>query len=164
MAEMAMVRQKNNESIQDYGNRVKIVLKKLHEASSRMCPEAAGALRIANERNAINKFEQNLLDTTLRITVNATSKDTLKQSIIIAMEKEIWLKGSNVVSCTFAKSQGIPTANVARDRMQSNVTTATSLATSQQIAEAVHQTPIMVQQITVAMQATIETSMEQSQQ
>lgn len=58
----------------------------------------------------------------------------------------------------FAKSQGIPAANVARDRMQSNVTTATSLVTSQQIAEAVHQTPIMVQQITVAMQATIETS------
>lgn len=106
MSEMAMVRQKNNESIQDYGNRVKIVLKKLHEASSRMCPEAAGALRIANERNAINKFEQNLLDTTLRITVNATSKDTLEQSIIIAMEKEIWLKGSNVVSCTICKKAG----------------------------------------------------------
>lgn len=103
MAEMGLIRQNDNESIMDYGQRAKDILKKLHAASAAMCPDAAAALRTVNEKYAINKFEQNLLDKTLRIMVNAAPKGSLEESIIMAMEKEVWLGGTNAMTCNYCK-------------------------------------------------------------
>lgn len=98
------VSQGPNESIEDYGKKVRNKLRKLNEASRQMGTTDAerAILQKANERLAISKFEQNIRDNTIRVLVSATKNDTLDDAIQIALQKELMEKNKNSYSmkCT----------------------------------------------------------------
>lgn len=83
--------QKKDESIEDYGNRVKEKLKKLNEASKKMTEtnEQVQILRKMNEKHAISKFEQNIRNQTIKVLVSAAGKTSLDECITFAMQKEL---------------------------------------------------------------------------
>lgn len=96
------VSQKTQESIEEYGNRIKTKLRVLNEAIRKMTNEQAElrALRKLNEKQAISKFEQNLRSNNIKVLVSAAAKQTLDECIAFAMEKELLEKNKNNVTCT----------------------------------------------------------------
>lgn len=99
--DLSQIFQKKDESIEEYGNRLKQKLKKLNEASKTLTETAAEQkiLQKTNEKQAISKFEQNLRDRTIKVLVSAASKSTLDECITFAMQKELIEKNKNVKSC-----------------------------------------------------------------
>lgn len=93
-----------NESMEDYGKKVKNKLRKLNEASRQLASTDAerAILQKANERLAISKFEQNIRDNTVRVLVSATKNDSLDDAIQMALQKELMEKNKNVspIKCT----------------------------------------------------------------
>lgn len=95
--------QKRDETIEDYGARVKTKLKKLNEASRSLTNTAAEMtiLRKANEKQAISKFEQNIRNNTIKVLVSAAGKDSLDECIAFAMQKELIEGNKNIRTCGF---------------------------------------------------------------
>lgn len=106
--EITNVKQKNTETIQEYGNRVKKLLQNLNNANLTLVDNESSiaALKIANEKIAIRKFEQNLLNETLKIIVSSSNKQTLEESVSYAVEREMWLRSTNVTKCNFCNKTG----------------------------------------------------------
>lgn len=100
--DLNQVFQKKDESIEDYGARVKSKLKKLNEASKPLSDsiEQRKVLQKMNEKQAISKFEQNIRDTTIKVLVSAAGKSTLDECITFAMQKELTEKNKNIKFCT----------------------------------------------------------------
>lgn len=104
--DLNQVFQKKGESIEDFGARVKTKLKKLNEASKLLSEDVNEhkILQKMNEKQAINKFEQNIRDSTIKVLVSAANKPTLDECITFAMQKELTEKSKNVKfdvkSCT----------------------------------------------------------------
>lgn len=93
--------QKVGESVEDYGNRMRLKLKKLNEASKSLT-ENQNEMQIlhkTNERQAISKFEQNIRDPTIKVLVSAAGKLTLDDCITFAMQKELTEKNKNIKAC-----------------------------------------------------------------
>lgn len=86
--DLNQVFQKKGESIEEYD--VKSKLKKLNEASKKLTEsnDQVKVLRKVNEKQAINKFEQNIRDPTIKVLVSAAGKSTLDDCIAFAMQKE----------------------------------------------------------------------------
>lgn len=98
------VAQAPNESMEDYGKKVKDKLRKLNEASRQLgtTDVERAILQKANERLAISKFEQNIKDNTVRVLVSATKNESLDDAIQMALQKELMEKNKNVsaMKCT----------------------------------------------------------------
>lgn len=92
--------QKKDESIEDYGARMKTKLKRLNDATRPIAANDAEkeVLRKANEKHAISKFEQNIRNQTVRVLVSAAGKTTLDECIAYAMQKELTEK-NKIVKC-----------------------------------------------------------------
>lgn len=73
------ITQKKDESIEDYGTRVRVKLKRLNESSRSQVPSDTDAqiLYKVNEKQAISKFEQNLRNNTVKMLISAADKKTL---------------------------------------------------------------------------------------
>lgn len=86
--------QKKEESIEQYGNKIRSKLRVLNEAIKDMTTngDEIAILRKMNERHAISKFEQNIKENTLKILVSAAAKDSLDESIAFAIQKELTLR------------------------------------------------------------------------
>lgn len=95
--------QKKDETIEQYGNRVKEKLQKLNEAIKTIADTAAerSILKKVNERQAISKFEQNIRNNSLKLLVTAAAKESLDECILFASQKELLEKNKNIKSCTF---------------------------------------------------------------
>lgn len=95
--------QKNDESIEEYGKRVRAKLRKLNEACNQVADTQDGRaiLHKANEKLAISKFEQNIRQSTIRILVAASSKASLDEAIQIALQKDLMERNKNIRSCSF---------------------------------------------------------------
>lgn len=106
--DLSQVFQKKDESIEDYGARVKTKLKKLNEASKPLTesPDQFKVVQKMNEKQAINKFEQNIRDSTIKVLVSAAGKSTLDECITFAMQKELTEKNKNIKSCTLCGLSG----------------------------------------------------------
>lgn len=100
--DLNQVFQKKDESIEDYGTRVKAKLKKLNEASKTITEssEQVKVLRKMNEKHAISKFEQNIRNQTIKVLVSAAGKLTLDECISFAMQKELTEKNRNIKACS----------------------------------------------------------------
>lgn len=100
--DLNQVFQKKDESIEEYGSRVKNKLKKLNEASKTLSEsnDQIKVLQKMNEKQAINKFEQNIRDPTIKVLVSAAGKSTLDECITFAMQKELTERNKNIKSCT----------------------------------------------------------------
>lgn len=106
--DLNQVFQSKDESIEDYGNRVRAKLKKLNEASKKMT-EVDGEIKILrkmNEKHAISKFEQNIRNQTIKVLVSAAGKTTLDECITFAMQKELIEKNKNIRACAFCGLSG----------------------------------------------------------
>lgn len=81
--------QLQNETIEEYGNKVKNKLRSLNDTTNELVDsqEEKNILRKMNEKLAISKFEQNLKSDTIRILVSAKTKGTLDESITYALQK-----------------------------------------------------------------------------
>lgn len=99
--DLSNIFQKKDESIEDFGTRVKAKLKKLNEASALIAKTEAekSIIRKMNEKQAISKFEQNLRNSTVKVLVSAASKQTLDECITFAMEKDLVEKNKNIKNC-----------------------------------------------------------------
>ena len=88
--------QKRDESMEDFGARMKEKLKRLNEASRTLASTAAEieVLRKANEKQAIAKFEQNIRNPTIRVLVSAAGKKSIDECITYAMQKELTEKNN----------------------------------------------------------------------
>lgn len=105
-ADISSVFQAVNESIEEYGNRVKEKLRNLNEASKSIIRDNNDLtpLRTANEKLAITKFIQNLRNESTRILISAQAKDNLDDCIALALQKEMLEKSSNLKKCDFCFS------------------------------------------------------------
>lgn len=88
------VSQKREETIEQYGGRIRSKLRILNEAIKDMTSDEneIAILRKLNERQAVSKFEQNIRENTLKILVSAAAKGSLDESIAFAIQKELTLK------------------------------------------------------------------------
>lgn len=100
--DLHQVFQKKGESVEDYGARIKTKLKRLNEASKLLTnsDDSFKVVKQMNEKQAINKFEQNIRDPTIKVLVSAASKLTLDECVTFAMQKELIEKSKNVRACT----------------------------------------------------------------
>lgn len=94
--------QLQNESIEQYGYKVRKKLRALNEAIKNITEtaEEKAILFKMNEKLAISKFEQNLRDQNIRILVSATTKTTLDETITYALQKELLEKSKNKSNCS----------------------------------------------------------------
>lgn len=94
--------QKRDESIEDYGTRIKKKLAKLNDAIKEISENETELriLRKMNEKSAISKFEQNIKNQTIKVLVSAASKETLDEAIIFAMQKELLENHKVTKRCT----------------------------------------------------------------
>lgn len=101
--DLNQVFQKKDESIEDYGSRVKSKLKKLNEAIKTLSEndEQSQVLRKMNEKLAISKFEQNIRDSTIKVLVSAAGKLSLDECVSFAMQKELTEMNKNIKTCNF---------------------------------------------------------------
>lgn len=106
--EIAGIRQARNESIEVYGNHIRLALHKLNKATETLTDnvEALKSLRTANEKLAIRKFDQNLFNSNLKIWVGAKEFDTLDAAISFAMQKETINKNTSNVRCNYCNING----------------------------------------------------------
>lgn len=119
--------QKPNESIETFGDKVRKGLAKLNEATRLFSevPNDQNAYRKSNERLAISRFTQNIRDINLRTLVEAASKQTLEDTIVFAMEKELTNKNSNIKKCTICNRNN-HTEDECRQKNNTNTTTSSN--------------------------------------
>lgn len=100
------ITQNRNENIEIYGRKIRVALEKLNLASRCLTKEdnALKMLKLANEKLAIQKFEQNLSNPNLKVIVAAANKTTLENTISFAMQKE--LSNKFVKNCNYCKKEG----------------------------------------------------------
>lgn len=84
------IRQRSSETIEKYGNKIRLTLFELNESSKSLSDneEALRLLAKAKEILAIRKFEQNLMSNNVRIWVGAKTHETLDEAITYAIKKE----------------------------------------------------------------------------
>lgn len=106
--ELAMIKQKRNESMEDYSERILKGLEKLNNASKNLSklPEAFLGMQEANARQALQHFEQNIYNDDLRIRVDSANKKDLREAILFAKQKEISLRLNTQKTCDFCKMSG----------------------------------------------------------
>lgn len=99
--------QKSDESIEDFGSRIKTKLRKLNQASRTMTDSDAEKKVVAkmHEKQAISKFEQNLRNQNVKILVSAAQKTSLDECITFAMQKELIEKNKNIKNCNYCGLQ-----------------------------------------------------------
>lgn len=95
--------QKKEESIEEYGSRIRAKLKKLNEACRSLAKsnDELKILKKMNEKQAISKFEQNLRNETIKVLVSAANKESLDECITFAMQKEMIEKNKNIKQCGY---------------------------------------------------------------
>lgn len=95
--------QKKDESIEEYGTRIKNKLKKLNDACRFLAKtdDEFKILRRMNEKQAVSKFEQNLRNQTIRVLVSASGKTSLDECITFAMQKDMVEKNKNIKQCGY---------------------------------------------------------------
>lgn len=100
--DLSQIFQKKDESIEEYGSRVKAKLRKLNEASKSLTDskDHLKTLYKMNEKQAISKFEQNIRNQTIKVLVSAAGKSSLDDCITFAMQKELIEKSKNIKNCT----------------------------------------------------------------
>lgn len=120
--ELSTIRQRKNESMEEYGKRIRKGLEKLNLASKSLTQEdtALVPLRKANEIHAIRKFEQNMINEKIKLMVGAADFKSLRDAIKFAMNKELFQKTTNVKTCTFCKNMGHVEEECRKKLMQSN--------------------------------------------
>lgn len=89
--------------METYGERIKTALDKLSIASKVLTNDntALKSLKLANEKHAIRKFEQNISNQNIKIIVGAANKNSLECAIAFAMEKELSLKSTDTKNCNY---------------------------------------------------------------
>lgn len=121
--EIAGIRQARNESIEIYGNHIRLALHKLNRATETLTNnvEALKSLRTANEKLAIKKFEQNLFNTNLKIWVGAKDFDSLDTAISFAMQKEPMNKNNvSNIRCNYCNINGHIESDCRRKQRERN--------------------------------------------
>lgn len=120
--DLSNVFQKRDESIEDYGARVKTKLRNLNEASKKMATTNAEKTILckANEKQAISKFQQNIRNQTIKVLVSASPCETLDECIAFAMQKELIEKGTNIRSCNFCGMQNHDESSCRKKKNQNN--------------------------------------------
>lgn len=95
--------QKRDESIEEFGTKMKGKLKKLNEACRSLAKsdEELKILRKMNEKQAISKFEQNLRNQTIKVLVSAAGKTSLDECITFAMQKDMIERNKNIKQCGY---------------------------------------------------------------
>lgn len=106
--ELTLVKQKRNETIEDFAERIQNGLEKMNKAIQNLTTDegALHALKNTNERQALQQFEQNIFSDDLRIRVDSANKETLAKAILFAKQKEISLKLNTTKTCDFCKMTG----------------------------------------------------------
>lgn len=120
--ELSTIRQRKNESVEEYGKRIRKGLEKLNLASKSLTQEETALipLRKANEIHAIRKFEQNMFNEKIKLMVGAADFKSLRDAIKFAMNKELFQKTTNVKTCTFCKNIGHVEEECRKKSLQSN--------------------------------------------
>lgn len=110
------VTQGKEESMEQYGNKIRKKLKALNEAIKDITENDAEiqVLRRMNEKHAISKFEQNIKENHLRILVSAAAKDSLDDCITFAIQKELLTKTKNFKKCNYCGLNGHETTECRR--------------------------------------------------
>lgn len=108
------IRQSRFESIESYGNKMRLALYDLNEASKTLSnnAEALKLLNKANEKLAMRKFEQNLSSNNVRIWVGAGIHESLDEIISYAIKKEDLY--SRNPTCSFCNIAGHTADNCRR--------------------------------------------------
>lgn len=106
--ELNNIRQLRNETIEVYGNRIRLALQKLNSASENVTESVEGRriLRTTNEKYAIRKFEQNLLNDNLKIWVSTKNCTTVDSAISYAMQKEFHFNSYRRIRCNYCNIEG----------------------------------------------------------
>lgn len=106
--ELAMIKQRRNESIDSYAERILNGLERLNNAAKYIIKDEAALphLITVNKRQALQHFEQNIYSDELRIRVDSANKGSLTESILFAKQKEISLKLNTAKTCDFCKMTG----------------------------------------------------------
>lgn len=101
LEDLNKVSQERDESVEEFGKRVKIKLGRITETLNTPTTTEAEKkiMRTCMEKLAISKFTQNLRFNNLRLLVSAANKTTLDECITFALEKELLEKGKNRPSC-----------------------------------------------------------------
>lgn len=115
------VTQTKDESIEQFGNKVKTKLRDLNESIKEITENEAEMiiLKKVNEKNAISKFEQNLRNNNIKILVSAAGKKSLDDSITYALQKELLEKNKNPDNCAIC---GLNNHNESTCRRKKNAT------------------------------------------
>lgn len=90
------IKQAPKESLDEYANRIKILLDALNSASSNSNADVQAASQEMNESLAVRKFKQNIFDEKIRIMALSTDHTSLTEAIAHATEKKEQLQSSNV--------------------------------------------------------------------
>lgn len=101
LEDLNRVNQKSDESVEEFGKRVKTKLRRITETTSTPTTTEAEKkiMRTCMEKLAIGKFTQNLRSNNLRILASASGKTTLDECITFTLEKELLERGKNRPSC-----------------------------------------------------------------
>lgn len=90
------IKQGQKESLDDYANRVKVLLDALNSASSNTNADVQAANHVNNESLAVRKFKQNIFDEKIRLMALSSEHTSLTEAIAHAAEKREQLQSSNV--------------------------------------------------------------------
>lgn len=106
--EISNIRQNRTESIEIYGNNVRLALHKLNIASETLTTDVGSLrlLRTANEKIAVRKFEHGLYNDNLKICIGAKDYSSLDIAISYAMEKENLYKNESRIRCNYCNIVG----------------------------------------------------------
>lgn len=106
--EISNITQARNETVETYGNRLRMALIRLNSAAEGLTNTQEGkkSLRDANEKIAVMRFEQNLLSNDLKMWVGTKYCTTLDAAITHAMQKENHYKSNRKVTCNFCNREG----------------------------------------------------------
>lgn len=99
------IKQNSHETIEKYGERLKKLLDAMNLVSTSDNADVQEAQCKANEKLAVRKFKQNLLDKNLRVISLAVNHENLFEAITFADEKREELNTSNVKSNETDKKQ-----------------------------------------------------------
>lgn len=95
-------KQLKTETVRQFGARMKTLLEQINNTKhiTDSVTEVKIALRKQNERQAIIKYQQNILNPELQRLLATSTLDTLDELIALAAEKEIWIKSSALMKCS----------------------------------------------------------------
>lgn len=104
---VATNKQLPTQNMRQYGAKMKILLEEMNNTQHIVNSVEAVklALRAQNERQAITKFSQNILNPELQRLVSACNKPTLDETISYAAEKELWIKSSTLLKCSICNKK-----------------------------------------------------------